>query len=113
MRLLFDIGNTRIKWVLEVSGVFQFDGVVTHKQFDMSDLEACLDGLSDPVGCVWASSVASKEVGQKLSDWVLRVLQLPVNWAVVRASCAGVVNGYDDLTRLGVDRWMAVLGAFC
>jgi len=111
MRLLFDIGNTRIKWVLEVSGDFEFEGVVAHKEFDMSNLQACLDQLSSGVESIWASSVASKEVEHQLEGWASQFLQMTINWADVQASCAGVVNGYEDLSRLGVDRWMAVLGA--
>lgn len=111
MRLLFDIGNTRIKWVLEKSEGFESGGVVTHAAFDMSEVERCLAECKHEILEVWACSVASELLEQRLSGWVAAFLSKSINWAAVERSCAGVVNCYDDLTKLGVDRWMAVLGA--
>ena len=34
------------------------------------------------------------------------------HWVVAKESEAGLVNGYDYPTRLGADRWVAVIGAW-
>jgi len=111
MRLLFDIGNTRIKWALELSGDLQSCGVVDHKKFDMTELEACLFDHRPEIESVWACSVAGKSIEQKLASWVSKRLGQSIHWAVVEQVRSGVRNSYTDLNKLGVDRWMVVLGA--
>jgi type III pantothenate kinase len=36
---------------------------------------------------------------------------VPAHWVVASAAEAGVINGYDHPTRLGADRWVAMIGA--
>ena len=38
--------------------------------------------------------------------------QLEASWVVPSAQQAGVTNGYDLPTRLGADRWVAIIGAY-
>ena len=110
MRLFFDIGNTRLKWALDNGGVFEHSGGVAHQSFDLSELEACLNQEGE-VQSVWASSVAASDLQKQLESWVNRFLGQQVNWVAVDAVRSGVRNCYEDLAKLGVDRWMAVLGA--
>jgi type III pantothenate kinase len=37
---------------------------------------------------------------------------LQPEYAMVTEACAGVRNGYQDVTRLGVDRWLALVAAY-
>ena len=109
MRLFFDVGNTRIKWVLEEAGSFTSSGVINHESDGFDSLGSLLGCLK--IESVWASSVASPVVNQKLEAWVERSLNLITNWASVKQTQLGIENCYEDLSKLGVDRWMALIGA--
>jgi len=118
MRLFFDIGNTRLKWVVEDRGAFIHDGMIAYDKADFSEIERLLLVSSGAevndrinISSVWASSVASASVASMLDSWVSQVLGCNVNWASVTREQGGVVNGYRNLEKLGVDRWMAILGA--
>jgi type III pantothenate kinase len=37
---------------------------------------------------------------------------VPAQWVIASAAEAGLVNGYDHPTRLGADRWVAMIGAW-
>ena len=110
MQLLIDIGNTRIKWGL---GVLATE-VVAGKPFLFApeQPERCFQqawgDLERPERVV-VSNVAGSEVASALSRWIADCWQRKVRWAEVTAQAAGVVNGYHDPSRLGVDRWLALL----
>ena len=60
---------------------------------------------------VWVSNVARLDVLERLSAWIRRVWELsPILVKSVPAQL-GVTNGYEDPAQLGVDRWLAMLGA--
>jgi type III pantothenate kinase len=42
----------------------------------------------------------------------LEIWDVEPRWVVSSASACGVVNGYDHPNRLGVDRWVALIGAW-
>ena len=109
MRLFFDIGNTRLKWALDLQGSVVKSGSILYKQQSL----AALDQLSEvgQVVSVWASSVASNDVESQIDVWVKEKFDLTVDWLSVGEKVCGVKNTYQPLTQLGVDRWAAVLGA--
>jgi len=107
-QLYFDVGNTCLKWALDVSGKYEWEGRFNYHQKDFSQL-VLPEGVE--VESVWASSVASKEVCCALEEWSVAELGLPVRWASVNKQQSGIKNKYQALEQLGVDRWMAVLGA--
>ena len=70
------------------------------------------DWLQDrPASHCWLASVLDAGRRQTLES----VLGARFGDAVTRcrseAECCGVINGYDEPARLGVDRWLALLGA--
>ena len=104
MKLLIDAGNTRIKWAL--SDPLR-NNIVKRGVFESS-----FDGVeSDAVDSVWVSSVASESVLQELNAHVSTKFSLESNVVKVTPELAGMINRYEDLPRLGVDRWVAALGA--
>ena len=60
---------------------------------------------------IWVSSVAKAGVVERLSAWVREVWRLSPNLVQSVPTRLGVVNGYHDPAQLGVDRWLALLGA--
>ena len=104
MKLLIDAGNTRIKWALSDPSS---DKIVNRGVFDSG-----FDGVAhDAVDSVWVSSVASESVVQELREHIFAEFSLEPNVVEVVSQLAGMVNKYRDLPRLGVDRWVAALGA--
>lgn len=106
MRLLVDVGNTRTKWAVAASADDQIleSGVVAD---DWS-------GLANYIGKVdsaWVSCVASQSVLANITTKISEEFGIAPQLARVSASAAGMTNHYADLDKLGIDRWVAALGA--
>ncbi len=106
MRLLLDVGNMRVKWALAHNSTDEVvdSGVLAD---DWSDL-ACFAGEIDSV---WVSCVASSSVLESLKSKVQQYFEIACNVVTVSSEKAGMKNNYADLRKLGVDRWVAALGA--
>lgn len=115
MRLELDAGNTRVKWRLQagagdggiVRGVFTHGGQFTDALWQQIALP---DGVSLQSVCV--TSVAGDALLQSLLRYSEAQWQQPLSVACVTPQQAGVQNAYADYSRLGVDRWLAILAAF-
>jgi len=111
--LLVDIGNSRVKWALAERNR---DDLLAGTPFAsrggelLAGLENQWAGLEPPQAVV-AANVAGAETESHLADWVREHWGLPVRWVNSRPEGYGVVNGYAQPERLGVDRWVALVGA--
>lgn len=113
MHLEVDIGNTRLKWRLlgpdkgvlkSGAGFLSGLSVVT-----LDDLFLDLD-LPSITHIGVASVVPSFH--PILCEWCeQKGVPVPVFVNVAR-QCAGVINGYEDISQMGVDRWLAILAAY-
>jgi type III pantothenate kinase len=68
-------------------------------------------GLSAParmLGC----AVAADPVKRRVEEQMEELWSVPAQWVIASAAEAGLVNGYDHPTRLGADRWVAMIGAW-
>jgi type III pantothenate kinase len=110
--LAIDIGNTRLKWALfaqPAPGQAPLrQGAVFLETIDaLADAEwAALQPPDRILGCVVAGEAVRRRVEEQMELWDV----LP-RWVVSRSAEAGVVNGYDHPSRLGADRWVALVGA--
>lgn len=108
MILELDVGNSRIKWrVLNPDNTISAQGVAP-------DLET-LAGLPETRGdmkAVRLCSVREGDIVAQVKSWVKTRYQLEVAVAAVVAQCGAVSNQYRDPSRLGVDRWLAMLAGF-
>jgi type III pantothenate kinase len=108
MILDLDIGNTRIKWRLLDTGGFGYSEGVAANLVELFDATVSRHS----VGRVRVACVR----GGKLLDELIRLLaengQLQVEVAKVQRQCQGLSVAYEELDRLGVDRWLAMLAAF-
>lgn len=111
MILELDCGNSFIKWrVLDVGDTrASAEGVVG------SDL-ALIDSLVALPGLLLTRcrlvSVRALEETSKLVEALHEAFGVAVSCAVPAREMAGVRNGYEDFERLGLDRWLAMLGGF-
>ncbi|WP_025113567.1 pantothenate kinase [Pseudomonas sp. H1h] len=111
MILELDCGNSFIKWrVLNAAaeGLFA-EGVVDSDQALVDSLCA-LGGLS--LRNCRLVSVRTSEETAALTRILEQTFALSVVCAKPANEMSGVKNGYDDYERLGLDRWLAMLGGF-
>lgn len=109
MILELDVGNSRIKWrllaadnlaVLSSGHVPGFEQLVQVSELETTILMARM------------CSVRSGDVNKQLEEWVSASYGVHLLQAKVSQSCGGVTNQYADVSRLGIDRWLAMLAAY-
>lgn len=107
MDLVFDVGNTRLKWGLHDGMEWRGQGAV---------LLTALDGLGEvlagfgAVRRVLGANVAGSSVAGRIGA-MLAARGLGVEWIRPEREGFGVRNAYQDPSRLGADRWAALVGA--
>lgn len=110
MILELDCGNSFIKWRLaSPSG----EVIAWHVAPDQAELQGWLQQHRD--GCLTAArlvSVRGEEETRSIVRLVEQFVAGPVLEAKVSAERGGVQNGYENPLQLGVDRWLAMLGAY-
>ena len=99
-----DIGNTNAKWRCAGDG-----HVYSQPTSTLLNAWDCVEG---EVSRVRIASVAGAEVLQSFVSEVRARWGLEVEVACVQRVCAGLTVCYDDVSRLGVDRWLAMLSAY-
>lgn len=111
MILELDCGNSFIKWrVLLSDGVTPVEGGVVSSD---DDLLACLNDVEKfQLKKCRLVSVRTPEETDSLVTSLVDVFGVSVTRAVPIREMAGVRNGYEDYERLGLDRWLALLGGF-
>jgi type III pantothenate kinase len=103
--LYFDLGNTRIKWWDgEHSGVLSYDELPNNIA-EICNRQGSLDEL------VFASVVKDARRERFLNSVACCPVR-NIKECVVTSSALGVICAYSDPGRLGVDRWLAVIGAW-
>lgn len=109
MILEFDVGNTRTKWRLID------EAEVLHRgSFLGRDIESFqqLPEFPEVPARIRIASVAAQAFQNELAAWCGSRYGCTAEFAQSRASCAGVSNSYREPTRMGVDRWLAMLAAY-
>jgi type III pantothenate kinase len=107
-RLLIDAGNTRLKWRCMDNANEVFRDAVRYAEY-ADDWSQALPSISPE--SIWVGSVAGAVVDNRIADWA-RAHRLPAPVYVgVEREALGLRVGYRSLSRLGVDRYLAMLGA--
>ena len=110
--LAIDVGNTRLKWAVFAEPMPGSTPLAQGAEF-LENIDKLAEGawatLAEPrrmLGCVVAGEAVRRRVEEQMEIWDL----LP-SWVVPSQQEAGLTNGYDHPTRLGADRWVAMIGA--
>lgn len=106
--LLTDFGNTRLKWCLQGT---ETQGAIVVKE----DLEGALSRLRSEIGvvdrvgvaCVKGAAFKARLIGAFLELW-----GVAPELAITPAAEQGLVCSYKDPSKMGVDRWLAMLAAY-
>jgi len=109
MKLLVDIGNSRVKWAFGTTAGFVALGEATHTVRE--EFRALLDAGYEP-GEIRVANVAGAEAEARVVGSLQESFGIAPVLARSAASGAGVRNGYGDPSQLGVDRWLAICAAF-
>ena len=110
--LAIDVGNTRLKWAL-YDRPHPRAQLLAHGAEFLENIDRLADGtwaeLPEPthmLGCLVAGEAIKRRVQEQMEIW-----DTAPKWVVPSAMEAGLINGYDHPTRLGADRWVAMIGA--
>jgi type III pantothenate kinase len=109
MRLLLDLGNTRLKWALESEGRWHAQGAAAWSD-DPALLASTWRALPVP-SAVFGASVVDPAREQAVAAQVRTLFGLGVTWLRTPAGACGVRNAYPEPARLGVDRFLAMVAA--
>ncbi|MEW9571451.1 type III pantothenate kinase [Rhodanobacter sp. Si-c] len=110
MRLLLDLGNTRLKWVLRNGDDQLANGAVGWHEDVAGTLAAAWAGPAAPEAVFGASVVdASREA--LVATCVNHAFGHGPYWLRTPAEACGVRNAYAEPQRLGVDRFLAMVAA--
>lgn len=109
MHLDIDIGNTFLKWRLVSELQVIQKGSVLTKEFGAAVFESIADQAVEKIR---VGSVANAERGDQLAVACQRIWKLEPLFAKTTQQCAGVVNSYLDPSKMGVDRWLAMIAAY-
>lgn len=114
--LLLDVGNTYTKWERATNGI------CIRGSFYTQELDRQLVKLLGeyPNTCMVAASWVGRKEARPAVEQLLNEQGIKFVEAQSASECAGLQNGYHDCSKLGVDRWLAMLGlwtkvrnAFC
>lgn len=106
--LQLDVGNSSAKWRL-VSG----DGVIARGKYRTDDAGSQDELLrcAEELDAIWIASVAAPAAEEKLTALLAKRWGVAPWYARTEAHTGGLRNSYDQPGRMGVDRWLAMLGA--
>lgn len=106
--LLIDVGNSRVKWALAQGEVWPQQGVI--EKAAIEKLKS--DFLHLPVPeSIHISNVAGEQMEERLRS-ICALWPCPVDFIAAQAEQCGVRNSYFQPSRLGSDRWAALIAAW-
>lgn len=109
--LLFDVGNSRVKWGVLSGSRLSRTGSVSHDALHESGFGAITSRIPRNVCGALASNVAGATFATRLSGVIGIHCKTDLHYARPQRSAFGVTNSYSQPRRMGVDRWAAMIGA--
>lgn len=106
--LLLDAGNSRCKWAYVENGAWVHHGAVDNGEIAI--LQQTFAGLPQPVRVI-VSNVGGLAHEQMLRG-VCSLWSVQPEFVTARHEACGVSNRYEEPSRLGSDRWAALIGAW-
>lgn len=111
MMLLLDVGNTRLKWARLEDGVLGAQSAAAHAGWTSDEfIRNVLMRGGRPTRAL-VGNVAGGRLAEMLRSAIANVCGIQAEFVRTSAQAGGVRNAYPDPTKLGVDRWLALLGA--
>lgn len=112
MKLLLDIGNSSVNWVLQEQGEFTSDGAFAYKKNNIEQaLQENLLLLAKPSE-VLVSNVAGVDVFHMLHTWIKKQWQQECWQPSVLGKFKKLKNSYSEPEQMGLDRWLAMVASW-
>lgn len=111
MILLLDAGNSRLKWAMLRNADLEHGGSFALAQGNIGELASAAWSELERPAAVIVANVAGEPVRRGLNSWAKRRWKLVPEYVQAVAEAFGVRNAYRQPERLGIDRWLALLGA--
>lgn len=110
MLLLVDIGNTRIKWArCDARGIAP-QAAAVHAGWSEDDFIRHVLRPAPPAERVFIGNVGGKRIGELARAAIVGAWNIEPRFVQSPAAQAGIRNAYPEPAKLGVDRWLALLG---
>ena len=109
--LLIDVGNTRLKWGSLSRGRIERTGSIRLEVLHESGFSALTTRLPRSPETILVSNVAGPGFAARLASVLGIHCNVEVHFARSEKSACGVINSYRQPRLLGVDRWVAMIGA--
>lgn len=103
--LCLDAGNSRLKWGLSRGAQWLAAGAL-----DYAELDRLCERLPHTPARIIVCNVAGSRIAAALAT-LAETLPAPLVWFASRQRHGRVINGYTQPTRLGADRWAALIAA--
>jgi type III pantothenate kinase len=110
MVLLIDIGNTRIKWARLAEGRIGEQTAAVHGNWTRDDFIQQVLSSGSRAERVFIGNVGGKRMGDLARAAIAHAWQIEPRFVHSPAVQAGIRNAYPEPAKLGVDRWLAMLG---
>jgi type III pantothenate kinase len=111
MKLLIDLGNTRLKSALWDGTRLDSRPPLIHGGGNAHSPAALWKNIPN-IDAVWIASVAQPTLDAALADAVRTHFGMDPNFVHSRAQACGVRNAYAQPERLGVDRFLGLIAAY-
>lgn len=111
MKLLIDLGNSRLKWALWDGTQLQRGSTLKHVATaagEEVDFAALWKDVQPPLA-IWVASVAATALEQALGRSLSEHFVCPIRYARSPAAACGVRNAYSAPARLGIDRFLGLV----
>lgn len=110
MNLLLDIGNTNVKWAWH-DGALQNIGELRYEDVEVSDIVNEIADNDIIATGIWIASVADDEFTEELAEALADEYDVEAVYVEVEIDAFDIHVAYLHPERLGVDRWLAMIGA--
>ncbi len=112
MILVVDIGNARIKWACVTRHGLAGRGEAVHGRIPGAALKALDEAAPARFDRVVAVNVAGEGMASSLSKYVNRRWNVQSEFVATAQEAHGVRCAYSDPSRMGADRWVALIAGF-
>lgn len=111
MALLIDVGNTRIKWARFEDGALQPQSAAPHADWNAQTFIETILQRGSRTDRVLVSNVAGARMADVIRTAVAQAWKIEARFVTSTAMAGGIRNAYSQPAKLGVDRWLAMIGA--
>ena len=111
--ILVDVGNTRIKWARHHAGKLEKMHAIVHIEQDIKPLLLTAWQHLPRPDCIYLACVGPQDIKQQLIQLAKQIWpDIKLHETYTQKYAQGVENAYPKHTKLGVDRWLAMLAAY-